>query len=156
MRSPYAGHSPRALTRPDKKISSMLETIHFVMVPMILDASSLVVVLGETPFLLGSDDIDSAQSSFLGDCSKAASHNTMFDFVEFQKYRTLSSLSTLSTLLLLKMPLASTVDSTLSPCAPAGHHANTAMAGAQSTAINWQCLAWMLFRAENYSFALSH
>jgi hypothetical protein len=33
------------------------------------------------------------------------------------------------------------VDITISPRAPAGYHANTA--------INWQCLSWMLFRAPN-------
>jgi hypothetical protein len=48
------------------------------------------------------------------------------------------------------------VDITIYIRAPAGHHANTVMAGAHSTAINWQCLAWMLFRAPNYYFLSCH
>jgi hypothetical protein len=36
-------------------------------------------------------------------------------------------------------PLQWCVDITISPCVPAGHRANTDMAGAFSTAINWQC-----------------
>jgi hypothetical protein len=48
------------------------------------------------------------------------------------------------------------VDITISPRAPVGHHANTAMAGARSTAINWQCLARMFFRDPNYYLIRSH
>jgi hypothetical protein len=48
------------------------------------------------------------------------------------------------------------VDITISPRAPAGHHANTSMAGAHITAINWQCLVQTLFCAPKHYFLSSH
>jgi hypothetical protein len=48
------------------------------------------------------------------------------------------------------------VDITISPHSPAGHNANTAMARARSTSINWQCLARTLFLAPTHSLIISH
>jgi hypothetical protein len=51
-----------------------------------------------------------------------------------------------------RFSLQGCVDSALSPGAPAGHHANSAMAGKPSTATNWICLVLTLFRALHSTF----
>jgi hypothetical protein len=48
------------------------------------------------------------------------------------------------------------VDSALYPGAPAGHQANSTMAGEPSTATNWLCLVRTLFRAPQITKISSH
>jgi hypothetical protein len=55
-----------------------------------------------------------------------------------------------------KKPPQGCVDSALSPGAPAGNHANSAMADKPSTATNWLCLVQTLLRAPHSTFISSH
>jgi hypothetical protein len=48
------------------------------------------------------------------------------------------------------------VDITIFSRAPSGQHANTATTDGRSTSTNWQCLAWTIFCAPNYSLFSSH
>jgi hypothetical protein len=49
-----------------------------------------------------------------------------------------------------------TVDSALSPGAPAGHQANSAITSKPSTATNWMCLVRTLFRAPHITTFSPH
>jgi hypothetical protein len=51
---------------------------------------------------------------------------------------------------------AHVVDSALSPGAPAGHQANSAITGKPSTATNWMCLVRNLFRAPHITTLIPH
>jgi hypothetical protein len=48
------------------------------------------------------------------------------------------------------------VDITISLSAKADQHLNTSMTGGCITYTEWPCLAWMIFRAPNYSLLSSH
>jgi hypothetical protein len=48
------------------------------------------------------------------------------------------------------------VDSALSPGAPAGHHANSAITGKPRTATNWMCLVRTLFSAPHSESLITH
>jgi hypothetical protein len=52
--------------------------------------------------------------------------------------------------------LGMTVDSALSPGAPAGHQVNSAITGKPSTATNWLCLIRTMFRAPHIATISPH